>query len=115
MESYFDFYKNSSVNSKYLNDILMAVMLTDNGAKYMTYNCYNENTFYEIKKNMMYPYNQELFLFIEKIYKNGYTISKNQYILERKSVQIIEKNYIKYLKRKNMLELSMDFDAFILQ
>ena len=121
MESYFWFHKDAV----YLSDAIVAVMLTSNGPEYMKKKDKNKlfdkrnHTVKSISQNMKNTYTSISFNSvlkeIENIYKDGYTVSKYRYIREERNdiieaVRIIEYQWIKYLRKKNFLEISMDFE-----
>ena len=119
MEKYFWFVKESKYDV-YLADTLVAIELTTNGKIYMKTEPFSINDLIVIKiiENMNYKHNKKvlnvLFKFIEKIYKKGYTVSKNKYIRQKrkdimKAIEIIENIWIKSKVRKNQLEMSTDF------
>jgi hypothetical protein len=74
MEKYFTFIDNKNTSS-HLSDALIAVMLSKK---------HNKNTKEYIIENMNYKHNDVylnwLLLFIDNIYKHGYTVTKYEYI-----------------------------------
>jgi len=119
MEKYFWFIKEVNYDV-YLADTLQAVMCTHNGPEYMktTKFAITDIIVVDIVKNMNIKHNKKvlniLFKFIEKVYKKGYTVSKNKYIKQKrkdimKAIEIIEEMWIKFKVNKNRLEMSMDF------
>ena len=110
----------------YLADTLQAVMLTFNGPQYMkTQSFYlNDQIVLQFENNMKYKHTKEvlnIFLkFIEKIYKKGYTTTKNMYIKQYRedimnAIKVLEKHWIKYKEKQNQLEMSMDFSELCLK
>lgn len=124
LETFFWFFIND-MSAKYISDGLLAVMITENGPTYMRSRDQSKSfdkrnkTVISISENMTYKHKSAtlnvLLIFIENIYKNGYTFTKDKYIKEKrpdmmKAIQIIETRWIDYLNKKNVLEISMDFD-----
>ena len=74
MEKYFTFVEHKDADL-HLSDALIAVMLSKK---------HNKNTKEYIIENMNYKHNDIyidwLLLFIDNIYKYGYTVTKNEYI-----------------------------------
>ena len=73
----------------------------------------------EIVENMNYKHNVttliSLLKFIENIYKQGYTVSKYQYIRYKRpdimnAIKIIDNWWSNYLLKKKELKFSMEFD-----
>ena len=121
LKTFFWFHKDAG----YLIDALLAVMSTANGPEYMKTKDNNKlfdkrnHTVKAISQNINYSYTSiklnEILKYIERIYKDGYTVSKNIYIQEERSdimeaIRIIECEWIKYLRKKHFLEISMDFE-----
>ena len=114
MDNYFWFFKKEK-SAAYLSDTLIAVMRTSNGPKYMkTRDCskrfhIKSKVVKEIVEMMKYKHNNNtlnsLLKFIERIYKEGYSMSKYKYIREKrpdimKAITIIETNMLKYQNKK---------------
>ena len=122
MDNYFWFFKKEK-SAAYLSDTLIAVMRTSNGPKYMkTRDCRKKfhiksKAVKEIVEMMKYKHNDNtlnsLLSFIERIYKEGYSVSKYKYIREKRpdimeAITIIEMNILKYQNKKHELYMSMD-------
>jgi len=123
MDKYFWFFKKEK-SADYLSDTLIAVMRTSNGPDYMkTRDCrkrfhIKSKVVKEIVEIMKYKHTDNtlnsLLRFIERIYKEGYSMSKYKYIRDKrpdimKAITIIETNILKYLNKKHALEMSMYF------
>ena len=121
LKTFFWFHKDAH----HLSDALLAIMITTNGPEFMKMKDENKlfdkrnHTVKAIHKNINYSHSSEKFnlilKFLEKIYKYGYTVSKYMYIREERSdimeaVRLIKYQWIKYLRKKNFLEISMDFE-----
>ena len=124
MDKYFWFFKKEK-SAAYLSDTLIAVMRTSNGAKYMkTRDCrkrfhIKSKVVKEIVEIMKYKHTDNtlnsLLRFIERIYKEGYSMSKYKYIRDKrpdimKAITIIETNMLKYQNKKHELEMTMYFE-----
>ena len=121
LKTFFWFHKDAD----HLSDALLAIMSTTNGPEYMKtkdeHKLFDKrnHTVKAIHQNMNYLHSSQKFnsilKLIEKIYKYGFTVSKYRYIREERSdifeaVKLIECEWIRYLRKKNFLEISMDFE-----
>lgn len=121
----FFWFINDDISVMHVSDALLAVMSTVNGPDYIKNK--DENTIFDkrntiVKKiytNMNYKHNNITFNillnFIQNIYVHGYTVTKDKYIREERedimdAIKLIEIYWIKYMKKKNCCELSMDFE-----
>jgi len=122
LKTFFWFHKDAD----YLSDSLLAVMRTPNGAEYMKTKDINKlfdkrnYTVKAISQNMLYKHNNSTFnlllKFVENIHKFGYTVTKDEYIRNKrldimKAIQIIEKYRILYINKQQKLDFSMDFES----
>ena len=122
LKTFFWFHKDAD----YLSDALLAVMSTTNAPEYMKTKDNNKlfdkrnHTVKAIYQNINYSHTplkfNSILKFIERIYKEGYTVSKYRYIKNERSdiikaIGVIERQWIKYLYKKNSLDFSMDFES----